>query len=439
MKLKSCFLLMCMVAAMLACSDNDDPVEQPKTPVISDAALALSAQTADRVIVKAATGDLENTIGDGMIKNLAMVVFDAGAYQDNGYKTGDVVLVATSSAKPGETMEISGVGLVSGDVEILLIANAEQKLIDNIRSMATENTGLGHNNKSDVLALTTSLGNEVEFEQGSTEKGLTMTKLLTGITLLPGDNYIGYADEKGGSIGNSSLTDLYGKVELVRTVARVELNSLTLKVSDEYKSLRFKLKEVFLANVKSLSGIGDGNTTEIAYDGKNDFYWVGSDEWTTLTGYYKTGIAKQSDLLFAGINHSGELDVNKTLNSGVLKDLGNKYFYVYPNTKGETEASETKAEIEPNYTLLVVKGDYTYEVNGSPFTEKDRYYTVVINDKRTGAETNDHISRNIKYWVNLTIAGNGSDSAYDPATSAHVSAQVEVTKWNVVNIDEKVD
>lgn len=50
-------------------------------------------------------------------------------------------------------------------------------------------------------------------------------------------------------------------------------------------------------------------------------------------------------------------------------------FYVYENTKGEA------LESAKNYTLFVVKGDYTYTAKGGgDITDKDRYYAVIVNN-----------------------------------------------------------
>lgn len=455
MKLKSCFVLMCMMAAMLSCSDNDEPqIEQPKQPVIADVSLALAAQTADRVLktLKADDGT-ENTIGDGTISSLTAVVFvadESGVYGKSGYKTGDIVFMATKSfTEQVEEAQISGIGLAADHVEILLIANAESDLIASISSLLDENKGIGHNNKETVFSKTTLLSNEVEYTKIG-GKGLTMTKLLSNIQLLPGNNFIGFAD-KGNTVtsGGISGTELYGnKVEVVRTVSRVELNSLKLESSDKFESVSFKLDTVFLANVKSLSGISDGRTlsggfelenVEVAFNGKDDFYWVGDKAWENETGIYKVGKAQSQPFLMAKID-GNKLLVNNSLDNTTLKGLKNKYFYVYSNLKGEVPADNTGN----NYTLLIVKGDYTHKVEGKDVTLGDRYYTVIVNDPafRGAGESGpgyDHIRRNTKYWVNLTIAGSGSDKPYDPSAYAHVSAQVVVTPWTVVKIDETVD
>lgn len=77
-------------------------------------------------------------------------------------------------------------------------------------------------------------------------------------------------------------------------------------------------------------------------------------------------------------------------------------------------------------------------------TEKDRYYTVIVNDSRFIEGVNDtadgkHIIRNTKYFVDLIIAGTGSDDPYTPGAFAHVSSKIHVTPWNVVNINSDVD
>lgn len=79
-------------------------------------------------------------------------------------------------------------------------------------------------------------------------------------------------------------------------------------------------------------------------------------------------------------------------------------------------------------------------------TEKDRYYTVIVNDLSQGGtitgdegKTDVRIQRNTKYNVAVQILGSGSDDPFSPAAFAHVAAQVRVADWNVIEIDEEVD
>lgn len=457
MKLRSCFLFMCMVVALLSCSNNDEPaVEQPKTPVVPNASLALAVQTADRIVTKA--NDNATAAGsDEIIKTLTALVFNAndnGGYAKNGYHVGDIVYsVSVSMDTPEALAEVDGLGLLADKVDILLLANIQQDILNTITSYVDANAGIAHYNLDDVLALKSNLQYENEYTEAG-KKGLTMSALLNGVTLASGNNYIGYAKNKGDLVLGTAIADLTGEIKLVRTVSRVQLNQINLTSSNEFGSLALNVKEVFVANVKSLSKFGIGDI-EVPYDGKNTFYLTGSVDGDDEIGLYKAGAATIYPDLMVGFNDLKLQSVDFASNTPIPENQkvtvsneqlalkGNKPFYVYYNQRGERTASETKADIQNNYTLLVLKGDYTYLENGSPRTLQDRYYTIIINDPNFRQPTEDpgynHVKRNTKYWVNLTISGSGSDKAYEPASFAHVAASVQVTPWSVVKIEETVD
>lgn len=411
MKLKSCFLFMCMMPIMLACSGNDDPVDQPKTPIVPDATLALSVGATDKV--KANDGT-ENTVGDGTIKSLAAFVFnndESGTYTANGYKVGEVVSTVTANiTNPGAIATLSGIGLASDKVRIFLVANLTEEQIDELKSYTA---------RYDIVSFVTELQDEVNY---TTEggRGLTMSKEID-FDLQPGDNDI--------------------VIKLDRIVSRVELNSLSLTSSSEYTSVSFVPKEVFLTNVKSLAHLGGSEA--VGSDTPGDSYWTGDiaadkNDNSFADGEYKTGAEKYVASLKTSISNL-TLNVGKTATSEDLAAKGNKYFYVYPNQNGETNDTSKK-----NYTLLIVKGDYTHLVDGVNRTEIDRYYMVVVNDDRFNASggegvDNSHIKRNTKYWIDLTIAGSGSDKPYDPAAFAYVSAKFHVTDWSIKYIQGTVE
>lgn len=459
MKLKSCLLLTLMVCAMFACSDSDDPaVEQPKTPVVADATMAMSVQTKDRVITKAtkAITAAEWSKGDDVIKTLTVVVFNAGAYDGNGYNTGDVVASYSGSVIQGNDgiATLSGEGLLSGAVEMLLIANLEPEAVSTISGYVTQNKGTGHYNKSDVLEVTTKLANEVNYKQTG-DKGLTMSEQIS-VTLQPGDNYIGWNDSKQVTV-KSTDTDLKG-IELVRTVAYINLTKVTLQLPEEYKAARFYVDSVFVANAKDISYI-DENGNGYCEALTNPTYSIGSD-WKDATGTYKTasatllerlGVKIQYPLDYQDQNYQGKmprLEVvgkNPTNSLDDLAKYGNNPFYVYENWKAND-----------NYTLLIVKGDYYYSYDEDALKDHEygegnlwtpvlnRYYTIIVNDKNFRSKGDvdpgyEHIKRNTKYNVSLTIAGTGSPDPFTPGAFAHVAAQVEVAAWNVIEIEQPVD
>lgn len=413
----------------------------------------MSVQTKDRVITKAtkAANAQDWSKGDDVIKTLTVVVFNKGAYTANGYNAGDVVASFSGSVTQNADgiASLSGEGLLSGDVEMLLIANLESEVVGTISGYVTQNKGTGHYNKSDVLALTTDLKNEVNV-QSSTDKGLTMSKLIA-VTLQPGDNYVGWNSNKQ-VVVQATDTDLTG-IELVRTVAYVELKQITLQLPEEYGTARLFVDSVFIANAKGGSYIDENDNGYCEASGAS--YYIGSEGWKDATGTYKTAAATNLPRLGTVIRSEKQpplLEVSETAKENTITDMfacGGTPFYVYENWK----TSE-------NNTLLIVEGDFYYSnQEGASAVAKDkaateaselwikvpkRYFTVIVNDADfRGANDNnpgyEHVKRNTKYIVSLTIAGTGSPDPFTPAAFAHVAAQVEVAAWNVINIEQPVD
>lgn len=438
-----------MVCAFFSCSDNDEPVNLTITPVVPDATLSLAVQTDNRVKTKGGfiadgTGDIT---WDYKVNTLTAVVFNNGAYGDILGK-GHIADVFTSKYNIATKTPTLEVEVHSGGIMLLLIANldVDGQIVKDLRASAASSDASKHLSYQDVLALTTSLSDEGDV------KGLTMSsELLTGLNIVPGVNYIGF-DNKGANKPYNDGTEIWGQgpVDLVRTVSAITLEKIDLPtVSGEiYQSVKFEPKEVFVANVKSTAGIGASSTDNITIEqtAKDGVYYLAPAEYFKETGSLKYGISSEAP--------AGTVLLEKL--SEVTLEVGNAFepklspCYVYPNQRGEADFAKTEDITDPrNYTLLVVKGDYTYRLiddpTNTPVTEENRYYTVIVNDKRfgemdySGSTEHEHIKRNTKYNIKLSIQGSGSDKPFTPAAFAHVAAKIEVADWNVINIEQPVD
>ncbi|MCD7849425.1 MAG: ABC transporter permease [Parabacteroides sp.] len=351
--------------------------------------------------------------------------------------------ITNNYADPTSTPQIVGEA-PSGGVSILLIANLEsgqgsvlETLENSVKSLnATDRLKI-----EDVLRLATVLGKEGK------DKGLTMSSKVLNVTLEPGNNFIGFGEAYALANGGK---EVFGEdpVELVCTVAAINLEGIILPENPdaekpEYKSVRFQLDSVFVANVKSTAGLGTwGDVTSIEQsplkaDGTLDpTYYLAPENYAKQTGSLKTGDAKGDDSMLKVFSQS----IPAADGTGFTwANTEIPPCYVYPNQAGETDGPKF------NYTLLVLRGDYTYSIGGKQEPERNRYYTVIVNDERSGSldytasSEHKHIRRNTKYNVTLTIAGSGSDKPFDPAAFAHVAAKVKVADWNVIEIDQPVD
>lgn len=458
MKLKSCFLLMLMVCAFFSCSDNDDPVNLTITPVVPDATLSLAVQTDNRVKTKGGFIDDDNAgtepTWDSEVNTLTAVIFNNGAYPDeSNIPVGGIAAIFTQGYdEPTSAPVISG-EVKSGKVNLLLIANLEADVLKRLTSSVNSAVPGERLKVADVLKLATSLSSETK------DNGLTMSSEVLSLELVAGINFVGF-----GSLGSytdpsyGTGTEVYGEnpVVLTRTVAAIKLKGVLLpEIPDsenlEYKNVSFTLDSVFVANVKSTAGIGtnsDVTTIEQSplIDGAFDLtYYLAPEKYALHTGTYKTGAAKGNDSMLRVLNQPRVINAKVGTNEkNTTLDWENDEVppcYVYPNQDGETGETGKK-----NYTLLVLRGSYTYKIGDNNVTEDNRYYTVIINDNSQGGtisgdegKTNVHIQRNTKYNVTVQILGSGSDDPFTPAAFAHVAAQVKVADWNVIEIDQDVD
>lgn len=460
MKLKSCFLITLMACAFFSCSDNDDPVNPMITPVVPDATLSLAVQTDNRVKTKGGFIDDDHdgatTSWDFEVKTLTAVVFNNGAYNDNNIAVGTIAALFTQNYEnPTNTTVIEG-EVMSGNVNLLLIANLDAGVLSKLTASVNSPVSSNRLTVVDVLKLATPLSSETK------ENGLTMSSEVLSVELVAGTNFVGFG-EKGTTIVNEygTGTEIYGEkpVELTRTVAAIKLKGVLLPetpdaAKPEYKNVSFRLDSVFVANVKSTAGIGtysvDNVTTieqsPLTTEGAlNPEYYLAPLKYASSVGTYKTGGAIGDDSMLRVLSTAQIITAKSGTNVSTTDlDWTNTSVppcYVYPNQNGETGVDGKQ-----NYTLLVLRGTYTYKIGDNEVTEENRYYTVIVNDNSQGGtisgdevKKNVHIQRNTKYDVTVQILGSGSDDPFTPAAFAHVAAQVKVADWNVIEIDEDVD
>lgn len=453
MKLKSCFLITLMVCAFFSCSDNDDPVNLTITPVVPDATLSLAVRTNDRVKTKGGFIDNDKDLTptwDFQVKTLTAVIFNNGAYEEANIPTGGIAAIFTQNyADPTDKPIIEG-EVKSGNIQLLLIANLQTDVLSTLTSSVNDPIAANRLKVKDVLELTTDLNAEGKV------KGLTMSSDIKSLEIVPGINFIGFGTKEDiitvEGIGTGK--EIYGPtpIDLVRTVAAINLIGVQLPETPdsekpEYKNVSFTLDSVFVANVKSTAGIGTGAGVEFieqsALKGStlNPDYYLAPVKYANQTGKLKTGKAKGNDSMLRILSEPKEITVNSST-TGLNWENTTEVApcYVYPNQNGETGSTSK------NYTLLVLRGTYKYSIFGKEETEPNRYFTVIVNDDSLGGtitgdtgKTNVHIQRNTKYNVTVQILGSGSEKPFDPAAFAHVSAQVKVADWNVIEIIEEVD
>lgn len=464
MKLKIGIFFILAVALMSCSSDDIENDDKKEKPIELNATISLSI--ANSVQTKADTGDAVDLNG---IKRLSLAVF-----------VKDQLLSLTESVAKGDesVTQITNIPVTAGHVKLIVFANYD---LSNT-TLAEKGTDIEEYKKIQI---------SLKQEQNSKQRdlsgnGLTMSSDILEYDLAAGHNYIGF-EQKEISEGHIVTSN---KIKLHKNVSRVEVDVVYLDPSENYKgkgNVTFTLKEIFVANVKQYSRlISDGDNGVEAYPSSGNDFWLCGD-YADATGALKVNEAIEAGYLkyslldpptnfdemntrypflnndamvcngvIAGRGENGQIipvsatytqgmtgekpHIGGSVSGGTALAIGT-YFYVYENYhKKETPR-----------TLLIVKGDYTYEPveKGKQVTLKDRFYAVTINKEGEsqvmsggnyqGTPDHNYVKRNNIYFVNLTVKGPGSDSAYDIQEAAHMSALVKVKDWDVVDQTEEVD
>ena len=413
MKLNISFLSILLACTFFSCSSDETPgVEVPER--VYDATLSLTIKDNGKNIDTRADIGIDNAdIGIDNIENkyalqvfvnkLFLAVFDAKGIL---VSTSEVEAMQNGDGKYESALHINEVKISSGKLQLLLLAN------------------------------------------------VTVSEKLKAINATT-DGFVIDKDP----------------IKIVRNISDVLLYSLSLKPSSNYsgRSAKFTLKKIFLANVRGSSLLVSDDYWGKVED-QDAEWWSG---YTDKTGNLAASGSESKDFLcydvinaptdmeeynqrFPYLNQwwdlykkgeilgaSGPVEVipERGLSYGGGFPLGVN-FYVYENMDSKY------------HTLLVVQGDFEYIPEGQDKVVRytDRFYTVVINKDGVSDHFNnkgdlassekiDHkfIKCNNRYVIYLTVAGPGSDNPYDEKANAHVSAQVTVKNWDIVDMEEEVD
>lgn len=423
MKLRDYFLLGIVVSTVFACtSDEDVPEVHVFTP---DATLSLTTEVNGVTSTKAANmtkAIFSTDAAEDEIHTLHVLVF-SGKGEEAVFQTDRYVSYV--EAVDGKYL-VPDIEVESGQATVLVLANEGTKIDFSGKKL------------SEVLDKTFSLEtNEV------LATGLTMSSALREVDITPNmHNILGAeADFSGGEHTPSVLKG--SAIDLVRHVAQINLKSVSISAD-----ATFELDQIFVANVKGYSKIASFTTTrwdavEAMTAPANGKMWkYGSYVDAEWNGKYKTTNAADcilnSDGLLFTPSPKPVVSSGNTLKPEEGARSYGKSFFVYEN-KGNNNTPLGQR------TLLVLKGTYTGK---DGVAEKDRFYTVSINDPDMKGSTStesdaktshNFIKRNFRYNISLTIKSNGSDRPYDPVSEACMDVAIKVADWEVVDMDENLD
>ena len=165
--------------------------------------------------------------------------------------------------------------------------------------------------------------------------------------------------------------------------------------------------------------------------------------WESLTTLY-SGYARD---LKDGENEYVTLPRQKTGdNTRFMVPEGVNVFYTYENTNKKTPV------------LLVVQGDFTYkDESGAEIKAENHFYTIVVGKTINASSVNygdfgfdsldefnsavSLVRRNIQYLITLTVSGPGAVNPFIPgsAEDTYLDATVKLVNYGTVRQDEDID
>lgn len=453
MKLRNLLYATMIACAFASCSNDDDPIDNgggQGTPVAKDEAVLVvnmaGVQTRAAVTIN---GTNENTINSSKV-----VVF-------NG--TGDGAKVEAVGEVNQSEATTNKITLTPGNKMVVVLANYKEAVT----------VGTTYS----VLKAKT-----IDFASFEGVDGyLTMNSAVYTVSLAAGKtNYLGYKTPGTVPATEEYLKDANEKpVYLYHNVAKVILNNVavaTSTVESQYPNPQLDVKEVFIlhAHKKSklfteaawgstlvadnyLNSIGTAETYatwagKVTAENKVFNYLTNSESYaqdgyntktyTKLSLGWNTGIANGSIGEGAALEATWGAD-NKTV------------FYTYENT------NIAAADI---YTLLVVKGDFSYdgykEGVATRMKDENRYYSAAVGITgftngygipsnvegldaalRTPNADNNYkgVIRNLQYNVQMTVKGPGYTTPFGPKGGDDTFLVVNAKVVEFGSVDQDVD
>lgn len=435
MKLRNLLFGTMIACAFVACSNDDDPIDNG--------------------------GGNENPTGKTLLQVKSNAVETKAEIAGSAFRVyvidanGDIV----ADGPANEAFELKD-SRAEGNVDIVVLKNMpvtvkptrRADLFQIINFSEMEESDQGHNGQE--MSQNTAVY-KVTIERGKTNK--------LGYTLSPNDDKV-----------NDLLHSEANPIPAFRNAAQIRLESITLdieKVSKKYTDASLDIKDVMILNARKSSkmaaddtkiwaktedvnssfligaGVDEYNKWVTDAEGKDNKYFTNTEavreqyynkDWYkgAVTTYYGYGYKRDDFQNKDGIKKI-EIEAKNNKNYISIFPVVGKFF-VYENTNMD----------DP--TLLVVKADFKYKKSdGTQGVMEGRYYTVVLGKDLTLGEFDldafgisdvkeiEGIRRNIVYSVSMTVTGPGSDNPLYPGSDEDGSLNVSVKLQNYGWVNQK--
>ena len=301
------------------------------------------------------------------------------------------------------------------------------------------------------------------------------------------DEAIELAKEKKVSEDNVKLlsNNQVEPIPAYRNIAQIYVEAIKLSGNEAFKKkypdAKFTPKRMYLLNGRAQAFASVHSYDRwVQTEDKDGTSYIGGFTAELYEKYYAEAAEQDPDKEYIYVKEAPKtyqqyIDNNwessTILNSGYARDLkdGKGEYVTLPRKATGDKTRFMKPEGVNNFctyentnkktpVLLVVQGDFTYkDASGATIEANDHFYTIVVGEKFDassvvygdfGFETLDAfknavslVRRNIQYLITLTVSGPGAVNPFIPgsAEDTYLDATVKLVPYGMVRQDEDID
>ena len=398
MKLQNLIYATMVACAFSACSNDDDPnIPDPAQELDATLTVAFNSVGSNGSSLKSQTKSSTN----GEVGKIGIAVFNDGAMENMA--SGALINYKERDADSGVDTTAC-IDAKAGAVNVLVVVNPPAKVFEGKTNIAGFKEAISNAELNSVQPLMASAVIPYELKKGRNVASVNSNDVFP--------------------VADNRFTD---NIKVFRNIANINLQSITLKPRADFATdAKLKVSKVFIMHYR------------------NDVKVFGvATPWCPVVNDTDDDNIVSNTAGDAGIyTHTFSQEITGTNSTPV--ETANGSFFVYDNS------STTQITDQTNATALVIQGIYTYKAsNGQTVTSENAYWTVYINNNKTASEVaNDSgyknlshfgVLRNVKYAINATITGFGSDDPETPTEAASITSNIEIVPWGTVTLDPSID
>lgn len=432
MKLRNLFLSTLVVCAFSACTKDDDSIKGPVEPVdayISIAATSLTQTKAALPTLREGSTDETPKTNIGSDEEKFISTLTAYVFKN---EEGDQSLSAIGTAKSENDQSVTEITHIpikvtpdqtdprkpsSSKFIVILVANGKlltPKNLEEFKSLTlTDDISTCITNKRlPMVSEPIQCVGLIPIVKGAGEDGTSTIYAENWITK---DKIISVENS---TTDSSDKPDGVTPIELTRLVARVQVDKITFNYPDELA--QFELENLSIVNVHSTSTFEGGNG-EYVKGYKSDKY-LAANKWISENSPIKENLAQayMNCILGKGEKAAESIDWS----AETVKPIYPQFIsYAFSNP-----------ENVDHKTALLISGKFIRNLN-APDVKETRNFRVFLDDPKDSE--GPMVKRNHIYKLNVTITGEGSSNEDKIELNAHVSAEITVANWSIIEQTEE--